>query len=208
MEVGAYDPIFQSQTYHLELVGWDGLLVEPMPDFAENLTRSRKARVRQCACVAPGEAARGSIRLLDLRGGSTVRFTAKMAANQTVIEVPAATLDSVLEDAGVERVDFLSVDVEGAEPDVLRGLTLSRYKPRLVIVDDRDRFGETCGVMRRSGYRLVRRTGHNAWFVPQNESFRLTLRGRVQLAWTYGIGRALRRTRASISRRSAGLPIS
>lgn len=193
VEVGAYDPVFQSQSYHLELAGWDGLLIEPVPEFAEHLARSRRAKVRQCACVAPGEATGGTIALLDRRGSSTVRFDPRKVVNETVVEVPARTLDSVLADAGVEGVDFLSVDVEGAEPDVLRGITLSRYKPRLILVDDRERFGETCRVLRRGGYRLVRRTGHNSWFVPRSESFPITLRGRWQLAWTFGLGRILRR---------------
>lgn len=193
VEVGAYDPIFQSQTHHLELVGWDGLLIEPVPDLADNLARGRRAKVRQCACVAPADAVHGRVGLLERRGNSTVHFDPHKVVNETVIEVPAATLDTVLDEAGVERVDFLSVDVEGAEPDVLRGITLSRYKPRLVLVDDTERFGETCRILRGGGYRLVRRTGHNSWFVPRGEAFPLSLQGRAQLLWTYGFGRFLRR---------------
>lgn len=193
VEVGAYDPIFQSQTYHLELAGWDGLLIEPVPDLAENLDRSRRAKVRQCACVAPADAVHGWVGLLERRGNSTVHFDPRKVRNETVIEVPAATLDTVLDEAGVEQVDFLSVDVEGAEPDVLRGLTLSRYKPRLVLVDDTERFGETFRILRDGGYRLVRRTGHNSWFVPRGKAFPLSLHGRAQLLWTYGFGRLLRR---------------
>ncbi|QRG05157.1 FkbM family methyltransferase [Xanthobacter dioxanivorans] len=195
VEVGAYDPVYQSQTYHLELGGWDGLLIEPLPDLADNLRRSRRAQVRQCACVAPQQAAAGHIALLERRGNSTVRFDPRKVTDELVIDVPASTLDCVLEDAGIERLDYLSVDVEGAEPDVLRGLDLSRYRPKLILVDDLTRFGETTSLLRRGGYRLVRRTGHNAWFVPREERFPLGLDGRLQLAWTYGIGRMLRRIR-------------
>lgn len=192
VEVGAFDPVFQSQTYHLELSGWDGLLIEPVSDLAENLSRNRRAKVWQCACVAPAQAAKGTIPLLERRGSSTVILGARKAGEK-LVDVPALTLDAVLEEAGVDKVDFLSVDVEGAEPDVLRGLTFSRYQPRLVLVDDRERFLETRHVLRRGGYRLVRRTGHNSWFVPKGSGFPVTLRGRFQLAWTFSIGRLLRR---------------
>lgn len=195
VEVGAYDPVYQSQTYHLELGGWDGLLIEPLPDLAHNLRQSRRAQVRQCACVAPQQAAGGSIALLERRGNSTVRFDPAKVTDELIITVPATTLNAVLEDAGVESVDFLSVDVEGAEPDVLRGLDFSRYRPRLVLVDDLTRFGESMRVLKSGGYRLVRRTGHNAWFVPREERFPLGVDGRMHLAWTYGLGRLLRRIR-------------
>lgn len=200
VEVGAYDPVFQSQSYHLELGGWDGLLIEPIPEFAENLARNRKARVRQCACVAPADAHAGHVPLLERRGASTIRFNPRQVGHEQVIDVPAATLTDVLIDANVAQVDFLSVDVEGAEPDVLRGLDLARYRPRLILVDDREAFGETCSVLRRGGYRLVRRTGHNSWFVPREVPFPLTLRGRLSLAWTFGPGRLMRRSRRITSR--------
>lgn len=194
VEVGAYDPVFQSQTLHLELTGWRGLLIEPVPEFADNLRRARQAQVVQCACVAPEAATAGRVALLERRGSSTIIFNPrKVRPEDMVIEVPAATLDTVLEGAGVSTIDFLSVDVEGAEPDVLKGVTLSRFQPKLVVVDDRERFGETCAVLRSGNYHLVRRTGHNAWFVPQDTARHLSLRARAQLMWTYGPGRLLRR---------------
>lgn len=204
VEVGAYDPVFQSQTLHLELTGWTGLLVEPVPEFAENLRRARQAQVVQCACVAPAAAGTGRVALLERRGSSTIVFNPrKVRPEDMVIEVPAATLDSVLEGAGLSTIDFLSVDVEGAEPDVLKGVTLSRFQPKLVVVDDRERFGETCAVMRQGNYHLVRRTGHNAWFVPQEAARHLSVRARAQLMWTYGIGRLLRRRMRPGAARSA-----
>lgn len=204
VEVGAYDPVFQSQTLHLELTGWNGLLVEPVPEFAENLRRARQADVVQCACVAPEAAASGRVALLERRGNSTIVFDPrKVRPEDYVLEVPAATLDSVLDGAGLSRIDFLSVDVEGAEPDVLRGVTLSRFQPSLVVVDDRERFGETCSVLRGANYHLVRRTGHNAWFVPHETARHLTYRARAQLMWTYGIGRLIRRRLRPGAARSA-----
>lgn len=194
VEVGAYDPVFQSQTLHLELTGWRGLLVEPVPEFADNLRRARQADVVQCACVAPEAAASGRVALLERRGNSTIIFDPrKVRAEDYVLEVPAATLDNLLESAGLTRIDFLSVDVEGAEPDVLKGFTISRFQPKLVVVDDRERFGETCAVLRNGNYHLVRRTGHNAWFVAHELARHLSLRARAQLMWTYGLGRLVRR---------------
>lgn len=201
VEVGAFDPIFQSQSYHLEMAGWVGVLVEPVPELAEELRKSRSAKVYEVACVGP-EASGRSASFLSLRGLSTLHFDPETDRNGTVIEVSTTTVDDLLAEAGIEHVDFISVDVEGGEPDVLRGLNFKRYAPRLVLVDDRDRFRQTCKVMARNKYRLVRRTGHNAWFVPQNDHFAVGSRGRLHLSWTYGPGRLYRRMRAWMSDRS------
>lgn len=202
MEVGAFDAVFQSQSYHLEMSGWDGVLIEPVPEQAEQLRKTRRAKVFAVACVGP-EAADRSVTLLSRRGFSTLHFDASRMPPEQMIEVPATTVNQVLAEAGVDKVDFLSVDVEGSEPDTLRGFDFERYKPRLVLVDDRERFGEVCRVMAPPGYRLVRRTGHNAWFVPRGHKFDVGNRGLLHLNWTYGPGRMMRRTRSWISERSA-----
>lgn len=201
VEVGAFDPVFQSQTYHLEIVGWQGVLIEPEPSQADHLRKSRRAPVFEVACVGP-EAAGGSARLLSRRGLSTLRFRERDAEPGAVIDVRCSTLDQVLDEAGIDRVDFLSIDVEGSEPDVLRGFEFSRYRPKLVLIDDRERFAETCRLMARNRYQLVRRTGHNSWFVPKDAEIRLSVRGHIELMWTYGPGRLMRRTRSLISERS------
>jgi FkbM family methyltransferase len=41
--------------------------------------------------------------------------------NSTSVEVPVRVLDEVMEDLGIERIDFMKIDVEGHEPRVLRG---------------------------------------------------------------------------------------
>jgi hypothetical protein len=52
-----------------------------------------------------------------------------------VIEVLARTLTSVLEEAGTTSIDFLSLDVEGFEPQVLRGLDFDRFQPEWILIE-------------------------------------------------------------------------
>lgn len=192
VEVGAFDPVVQSQSYHLEISGWNGVLVEPHPAQAEALRQTRRAQVFEVACVGP-EVAASPVSLLSQSGWSTLHFASNENAGRTVIEVASSTLDQVLAQSGFDRVDFLSVDVEGSEPDVLRGFDFARYQPQLVLVDDFDRFGETRKVMARNRYKLVRRTGHNGWFVPHDLAFPMSVGARMQLSWAYGLGRLFSR---------------
>ena len=52
--------------------------------------------------------------------------------------VSARTLSSVLDEAGAAQVDFLSLDVEGYEPIVLRGIDFNRHSPQFLLIEARD----------------------------------------------------------------------
>jgi hypothetical protein len=54
------------------------------------------------------------------------------------VTVPARTLTSVLDECGIHEVDLLSLDVEGYEASVLRGLDLTRHAPRFIVVEALD----------------------------------------------------------------------
>ena len=54
-----------------------------------------------------------------------------------VIQVPVTTLDDILVEGGAPQpLDFLSVDVEGHEIEVLRGFNFARWQPRLILLED------------------------------------------------------------------------
>ena len=55
------------------------------------------------------------------------------------LDVPARTLTSVLDEVGVQEVDFFSLDVEGYELNVLKGLDLKKYRPKYILVEVKSR---------------------------------------------------------------------
>jgi FkbM family methyltransferase len=80
--------------------------------------------------------------------------------NHEQIKVPATTLDSYCRQNNL-RVDFIKLDVEGAEHFVLRGglETLRRWKPRMVIENNRESFDEIRGVLHSLNYEIRSVTG-------------------------------------------------
>ena len=66
VEVGANDPKKDSQSWHLEQAGWNGILVEPLPDLAAELRRQRTAQVFEVACSSPDRA--GQVMRLHVAG--------------------------------------------------------------------------------------------------------------------------------------------
>ena len=56
-------------------------------------------------------------------------------AKREPIQVSTITLTKLLDDNGVTKVDFLSLDIEGAEGAALRGFDINRFKPDLVGIE-------------------------------------------------------------------------
>jgi len=134
IEAGANDGIKQSNTIALESVGWRGILIEPSKCAFDALVRNRCKRNKffNCALVPDGsiEEVIGDFDggLMSSLGGSRTNKTAN-------VKVRARTLQSILDECEIERVDLLSLDVEGYELEVLKGLDLRKNPPTLVVVE-------------------------------------------------------------------------
>jgi FkbM family methyltransferase len=205
VEVGANEPQLRSQTWHLEQAGWTGVLVEPQPELADKLRAARRAKVFAVACSSSENAGR-TLRL-HVAGPLSSLDRAQMspgARPETVIEVPVRTLDSILEEVGApDTLDFLSIDVEGHEVEVLRGLDIARWRPRLILLEDhvadlsRHRFLDTIG------YRIIRRYDSNGWYVPKESAARPGWVERWHILRKYYLALPFRKLR-NFSRRRRG----
>ena len=187
VEVGANRPQEQSQTWHLEQLGWAGILIEPQPELAGDLCRARSAKVFAVACSSPENAGRRM--QLHVAGPLSALDRERMAPGaqpERVIEVPVRTLDDILiESRAPVGFDFLSIDVEGHELEVLSGFDFARWRPRLVLLEDHVGNLSKHRFLRAAGYRLVRRFDNNGWYVPADASIHLPLRERWPIMRKY-----------------------
>jgi FkbM family methyltransferase len=125
VEVGANRPRQESQTWHLEQLGWSGILIEPQPDLAEELRRDRSAKVVAVACSSPrtpaGDASprRRALSSLDrdrMAPGANPSGSSRCRSGRSTT--------SSIEAGRLREFDFLSIDVEGHELEVLSGFDL------------------------------------------------------------------------------------
>ncbi len=201
VDVGANDPVKDSQTWHLEQIGWTGVLIEPLPELAARLRAERRASVVQAACSAPERSGRTApLKVAGAFSSLQAELRVVGATAESEIEVRLTTLDEVLRARSIESIDLLSLDVEGHEIEALRGLSLERFRPRLILIEDHALGLRQHRALTGRGYRLVRRTGLNAWYVPVDSTMRLSLLGRWQLFRKYVIGLPFRRLRQVLRR--------
>jgi FkbM family methyltransferase len=168
VEVGANNP-YGSQTWLLEQSGWRGVLIEPLPDLAAELRAKRKARVFSVACSSPENAGRElQFHVAGPHSSLDRKRMAPGAVLEKIINVPIRTLDSILVEAdSPTKFDFLSIDVEGHEIEVLRGFDIARWQPRLILLEDHVADLSKHRYLVAAGYRIIRRYENNGWYVPR-----------------------------------------
>jgi FkbM family methyltransferase len=176
VEVGGFDGVTGSNTFFFERKGWKTLLVEPNPELIMKIRRARKAAVSECAV---GEHD-GEISLCIPTGGETLASVATDAwqmrrmqsvGQLTTITVRQRRLDDVLTEAGIDSIDFITIDVEGNEVQALRGFSLERWRPRIIILEDNSsgRSEEVPLYMEQRGYIRFRTTGCNDWYCAKTD---------------------------------------
>ncbi len=157
VEVGANDGISQSNTLLLEQkLDWRGILIEAIPSLAKQCMFNRpKCIVENCALVSSNyEASYVEMRYCNLmsvvKGGMKnpedeeyhiQRGKRFLGVNENVhtVKARAMTLTQVLEKHCIDEVDFLSLDVEGYETEVLKGIDLRRHAPKWMLIEVRNR---------------------------------------------------------------------
>jgi len=98
VDVGAHDPVAYSQSYDLEQRGWNGILVEPLPNMAKRLRAQRKAQVYEVACSSPDDDRKLlAFHVADLYSTLQTKSVAVGAVRTGQIKVQGATLDSLLQ---------------------------------------------------------------------------------------------------------------
>jgi FkbM family methyltransferase len=123
----------------LECIGNEGRAIafEPIPDLAHNLAAEITARqldgkVSVYPMALASQAGRSSFVIaVDAPGYSGMRErTYDVATSTRTIEVEVSTLDTMV-DRSLERVDYIKIDAEGAEWEILKGArrTLERFRP-------------------------------------------------------------------------------
>lgn len=155
VEAGANDGLDQSNTRYFEKYRkWRGLLIEPIPELARQCRRNRpRCLVEHCALV-PFDYPNNTVEmrycnLMSLVKGAMKSDEMDMAHVQLgcdvqglatyELQVPARTLTSVLKQHAVTRIDCFSLDVEGFELNVLKGLDLDCYRPAWMLIEARFR---------------------------------------------------------------------
>ncbi|MBE6356336.1 MAG: FkbM family methyltransferase [Lentisphaerae bacterium] len=151
IEAGAHNGYSQSNTYYWERVKhWQGILVEPIFEQYQECCRERPNSACFHNALVDFEYSQPTVPIYSLSLLSQMVDSTQTTAQSELRErgmqlekgvsgeieyAPARTLTSILEEVKPSQIDFFSLDVEGNELSVLKGLDWEKYSPRLILVE-------------------------------------------------------------------------
>jgi FkbM family methyltransferase len=140
IDVGAGHPVADNVSLWFYERGWKGLVVEPQSELAALYPRLRPRDLIHEGLVGRTHGLADFFEVDRLHGFSTtVRAHADNAttfgADYRVAQRPMTTLARLCEDHGAVEIDFLKIDVEGGEADVLAGNDWRKFRPKIIVAE-------------------------------------------------------------------------
>ncbi|HZW61607.1 MAG TPA: FkbM family methyltransferase [Candidatus Babeliales bacterium] len=150
IEIGAHDGISYSNAYYFEkYLGWTGLCIEPHPEKFAQLIKNRKALCIQ-ACIASHN---GTAQFLKISGEPNMlsglydsydprhlarveKELARDGGTKEIITVQTINLTDLLAQHSINYVDFISIDTEGNELDILQSIDFMAIDIEVIIVEN------------------------------------------------------------------------
>ena len=182
IDIGAHDGKSLSNTIIFENLGWKGICVEPLPDVFKILKQNRRC---DCFNVAISETSDESLEFIRAKGvemlsGLSNQMTEvhkkriiKEKGEIEKIYVKTLTFTDLMSNyPEIRNVDFLSVDVEGAEISIIKTIDFNKYNFNLITVENS---GEIKGnaqklinFMEEQGYKIYLNLGCDMMFIPKS----------------------------------------
>ena len=180
IEIGAVDGVEYSNTYHFELNGWDVLCVEPIPNHYEQLLKNRKLSLNYA---------------ISSQNVDEIIFTSVVLDNDTRSAISSLSIDDRLFDQikgwgynpikeeikvttkrldwcienhfNHNTIDFISIDTEGTELDVLKSFDVNGYNTKLLIVENNFNDPEIEEYLNTKGWIKDKRVEVNDFYIKQ-----------------------------------------
>jgi len=136
IELGAHDGLTQSNTAYFEYKNkWEGILIEPSVTQYELCKINRKnSIVLNYACVSNDY--NEDYVYGDFNGSLMSSVNGQRNNAENLTKVKAITLEKILdENLNGRTINFLSLDTEGYELPILKGLNLEKYRPKYILIE-------------------------------------------------------------------------
>lgn len=181
VDIGAYDGITFSNSYFFEKeLGWSGICVEPIPKFFKKLSQLRECHcIRGCISnenkkasfvhVAATENTPENYHLDMLSGLQDTYDPQHIARIQQevqdyhgkteVLAINCFTLERLLAEKGIDHINYLSIDTEGNELEILQSIDFAKIAIDVLTVEDNYGGSGLVSFMEKRGFTPVQRLG-------------------------------------------------
>jgi len=179
IDIGAGVGTERSNTYYFEKKYWRCLCIEPNPGLYNHMRMYRRLALN-IACSNYDK--KGvPFQIYDINDGNQEAISSLVVDQRLVeshkgminkvqeIKVEVKKLDTILSRINLEKIDFVSIDTEGTELEVLMGFDINRWKPRLFIIENNFDEPKFADYLKDFGYKFSQRLGVNDFFVREGK---------------------------------------
>lgn len=180
LDIGAYEPINISNSYHFEQNNWDVYCFEANTLLIEQLKQQRKNVFNYAIYNENKDDIEFNIVVAGYGGGSGMagissielseQYMSRFYHNEEIIKinVQQKTLNYLLENViklDTNHIDIISIDVEGGELKVLQGLDLNKYKVKVFVIENVFNDINLYNYMINNGYILDKQIEYNQYYI-------------------------------------------
>jgi len=167
VDVGAYNPILYSNTHSLYLKGWHGLSIDPNPNLKGLYKIFRRRDIFANFAVSETGTKKyfmfsdGAYNTLDNRVAEDLK-SRKYPSFLGTKEIQSLPLSEIIKKYKISHIDYMNVDVEGLDLQVLKSHNWS-IKPKVISVEDSNKEG-IGSFLSQHGYELAAYVGKSLIF--------------------------------------------
>ena len=177
IDIGAYHPFKGSLTQKLYKKGWHGVNIDISKTSIDLFKIARPKDINiNCAI---GKVTEETI-FFENSKINQQNSLIRQNLNQKEVEIKCYELNDILIFNKIEKVDYINIDTEGTELDVLKGLNFQKIKPSLLTIEDNDfdldsdSKKEKIAYMKNQGYVLINNIGVTMFFFKKEDIKRIS----------------------------------
>jgi FkbM family methyltransferase len=176
IEIGAYDGISGSNSYFFENKGWRALCIEPILVSFQQCESIRKECINCCISNEDSEDKEFHIFCLNNNNLSAisglepdprlVESHSHLITDRKICNVKVRSLTSLLDELQYPTtIDFISIDTENTELDVLKGIDFEKYNIKIMVIENNFNEPFCEEYLKQFGYKKINRIAVNDFFI-------------------------------------------
>ena len=150
IDVGCYHPIRASLTHLLYKKGWSGINIDISEDTINLFKIARPNDKNINIGIADKEGEDFYFQSSHINQANSFKYY----ENVKRVKVQITTLDNIIKNLGIKKIDFLNIDVEYRDFKALKGLSLDNVRPSLIAIEDNDAY-DIVDVLRSNIYEYM-----------------------------------------------------
>lgn len=176
VDIGANDGISFSNTYAFEQKGWTGYCVEPLDEVYESLVKNRPGSYCVNAIISDisGESEFLSIEgYCQMLSGELKKYDpqhlkrideeiAQYGGSKKLVTITSYMFDDLIKE---KEIDYLSIDVEGGELDIIKSIDFEKYFIKVISIENNYGDMEMVNLIQSFGFQFVANLGRDNIFV-------------------------------------------